>query len=224
MSQQNHSEIDQERTGADAAVDEATPGAQDGPAAAEQTPAAGAPAEPEAPAEAAAGETGGEAGAAPDAATPGPEELLQEIESLRQQAAEQADRALRAQAEMDNLRKRTAREVENAHRYALERFMKELLPVVDSMELGIEAAASANEIEGLREGLDLTFRKLLDTLGKFGVQRIDPAGSKFNPDLHEAVSMQKIDGTEAGTVVTVMQKGYELNGRLLRPAMVVVAA
>jgi molecular chaperone GrpE len=214
MSQENHSQIDQESAAAEAAVEE-TAGAPADAADAAQ------PGEQDAGAEAGAAPEGAEA--APGPAEPSPEELMQEIEALRQQAAEHAERALRAQAEMDNLRKRTAREVDNAHRFALERFMKELLPVVDSMELGIEAAASASEIDSLREGLDLTLKKFLDTLAKFGVQRIDPVGAKFNPDQHEAVSVQKIDGKEAGTVVAVMQKGYELNGRLLRPAMVVVA-
>ncbi len=150
-------------------------------------------------------------------------ELLQENERLKIEAQENIDKALRAVAELDNIRKRTSRDIENAHKYALERFISELLPVVDSMELGINASQSAEDIESLREGMDLTLKKLFDCLGKFGVTTIDPTGEKFDPEWHEAVSMQKLEGSEPGQVVTVMQKGYELNGRLVRPAMVVVA-
>ena len=150
-------------------------------------------------------------------------DLMQEIERLKIEAQENIDKALRATAELDNIRKRTSRDIENAHKYALERFVNELLPVVDSMELGINASQSAEDIESLREGMDLTLKKLSDCLGKFGVNTIDPAGDKFDPEWHQAVSMQELEGTDSGQVVTVMQKGYELNGRLLRPAMVVVA-
>ena len=149
--------------------------------------------------------------------------LLQENERLKLQAKENIDKALRAAAELDNIRKRTSRDIENAHKYGLERFINELLPVVDSIELGLNASQSAEDIDSLREGMDLTLKKLLDCLGKFGVKTVDPAGEKFNPEWHEAVSMQELEGSESGQVVTVMQKGYELNGRLVRPAMVVVA-
>ena len=126
-------------------------------------------------------------------------------------------------AELDNIRKRTSRDIENAHKYALDRFVNELLPVVDSMELGINAFQAAEDIESLREGMDLTLKKLLGCLDKFGVKSIDPAGEKFDPEWHQAVSIQELEGSDSGLVVTVMQKGYELNGRLVRPAMVVVA-
>lgn len=151
------------------------------------------------------------------------EDLRQQLEAARAKLAEQQEAALRAHAELDNLRKRTLRDVENAHKFALDRFISELLPVLDSMELGIAAADSSGDADSLREGMDLTLRKFQDTLAKFGVSVIDPIGEKFNPERHEAVSMQEIAGSAAGTVVTVMQKGYELNGRLVRPAMVVVA-
>ena len=150
-------------------------------------------------------------------------DLLQENERLQLERQEHIDQALRATAELDNVRKRAVRDVENAHKYALERFVNELLPVLDSMELGLNASQSAQDIESLREGLDLTLKKLFDCLDKFGVKTIDPAGEKFDPDWHEAVSMQELAGAAAGDIVTVMQKGYELNGRLVRPAMVVVA-
>lgn len=150
-------------------------------------------------------------------------DLLQENERLKMEVRESVDKALRATAELENIRKRTSRDIENAHKYALERFVNELLPVIDSMELGINASQSAEDIESLREGMDLTLKKLFDCLEKFGVKAIDPAGEKFDPEWHEAVSMQELEGSDSGQVVTVMQKGYELNGRLVRPAMVVVA-
>ena len=149
--------------------------------------------------------------------------LLQENERLKMEVQESSDKAVRATAELDNVRKRTSRDIENAHKFALERFVNELLPVVDSMELGINASQSAEDIESLREGMDLTLKMLFDSMGKFGVKTIDPAGEKFDPEWHEAVSMQELEGSEPGRVVTVIQKGYELNGRLVRPAMVVVA-
>ena len=149
--------------------------------------------------------------------------LLQENERLKMEVQESSDKVVRATAELDNIRKRTSRDIENAHKYALERFVNELLPVVDSMELGINASRSAEDIESLREGMDLTLKMLFDCMGKFGVKTIDPAGEKFDPEWHEAVSMQELEGSEPGQVVTVIQKGYELNGRLVRPAMVVVA-
>ena len=133
------------------------------------------------------------------------------------------DLALRAQAEVDNIRKRTARDVENAHKYALERFVNELLPIIDSLELGMSAAESVEDIDDLREGMGLTIKMFDTAMNKFNVKAVDPQSEKFNPEQHEAVSMQEIDGTESGIVVKVMQMGYELNGRLVRPAMVIVA-
>jgi len=113
-------------------------------------------------------------------------------------------------------------DVENAHKFALDRFVGELLPVLDSLELGLEAADTAGA-DSLREGMDLTLKKFQAVLEKFGVSVIEPHGEKFNPDRHEAVSMQELEGSESGTVISVMQKGYDLNGRLIRPAMVIVA-
>ncbi|MEX2524189.1 MAG: nucleotide exchange factor GrpE [Gammaproteobacteria bacterium] len=149
--------------------------------------------------------------------------LQQELEAARRQARENEDKMLRTQAEMENLRKRTARDVENAHKFALEKFVNELLPVLDSLELGLDAANSASDTDSLREGMELTLKKFRDVLEKFGVTVIDPQGEKFNPERHEAMSMQELEGAESNTVVSVMQKGYELNGRLVRPAMVIVA-
>lgn len=167
-------------------------------------------------------------GASPVDQAPGADELSvealsQKVESLKQKAAENFDKVMRAQAEMENLRKRTAREIENAHKYGLDRFIKDLLPVLDSMELGISASDNAGDIASLKEGMDLTLKMFIDVLNKSGIEVIDPQGEKFNPELHEAVSVQAVDDGESGTVIAVMQKGYTLNGRLVRPAMVVVA-
>jgi len=159
--------------------------------------------------------------------TSGPEDeneaLREELEILKREADAYKDKALRAQAELQNMHKRAARDIENAHKYALEKFLGDLLPVLDSMELGIDASGSAGDIESLREGMDLTLKKFRDTLEKAGITVIDPQGEKFNPELHEAVTMQESSGNQPGTVISVMQKGYELNGRLVRPAMVIVA-
>jgi len=149
--------------------------------------------------------------------------LRQELESLGLKASENLELALRAQAELDNIRKRTARDIENAHKYALEKFVTDLVPVMDSLELGIQASVSAGDVAGLREGMDLTLKKFNDTLERFGVAVVNPQGQKFNPDKHDAVSMTEVEGTEPGMVISVLQKGYELNGRLVRPAMVVVS-
>lgn len=149
--------------------------------------------------------------------------LKQEIEVLKKQLEDNRDQAVRAQAELDNVRKRTLRDVENAHKYALDKFASDLLPVIDSMLLGIQAAENSESQDGLKEGMDLTLKMFADVLEKFGIKEVDSEGQKFDPEKHEAVSMQSLDGVEAGTVATVLQKGYELNGRLIRPAMVVVA-
>jgi len=168
----------------------------------------------------------------PHAADPaqGPEQAPMDIESVlrdaeqwRRKAEENLDLAMRARAEMENLRKRAARDVESAHKYALDRFVNELLPVLDSMELGLAASASAGDVASLRHGLELTLKIFGDSLQKFGVTPLHPLGEKFNPEKHRAVSVQESAGAESGTVVAVMQKGYELNGRLVRPAIVAVA-
>lgn len=145
------------------------------------------------------------------------------LEKEKEQSQTNRDAALRAQAEMENLRKRTSRDVESAHKFALDKFVHELLPIMDSLSLGMSAAESAEHVDELREGMDLTLKMFITAIDKFGVKEIDPLNEKFNPEQHEAVSMQEIKGSESGTVITVMQKGYELNGRLVRPAMVVVA-
>ena len=150
--------------------------------------------------------------------------LEQALEMQTRKAQENLELALRTQADMENLRKRTARDIENAHKYALDRFVGELLPVLDSLELGIQASESTTDITGLREGMNLTLKKFSDSLDKAGVLTVNPVGEKFNPEKHSAVSMGAAEGKEAGTVIAVLQKGYELNGRLVRPAMVMVSS
>jgi molecular chaperone GrpE len=129
---------------------------------------------------------------------------------------------LRAVAEAENVRKRSARDVENAHKFALERFGKELLAVTDGLEMALGVSENAT-VESLLEGSRATLKLLSATMERFGISAIDPEGEPFDPQLHEAVSMQPSDTVEPGTVVTVLQKGYVLNDRLLRPATVIVA-
>ena len=155
--------------------------------------------------------------------------MAEDNERLQTEARENRNQALRAVAELDNVRKRAARDIDNARKYALEAFVKELLPVIDSMELGLNASQSAADsadpqaLQALREGAELTLKKFFDCLDKFGVAVIDPAGAKFDPQKHEAISAQEGTDSASGTVLIVAQKGYELNGRLARPAKVVVA-
>lgn len=150
--------------------------------------------------------------------TPGEtlEQLQAEVEAAR-------DKYLRAVAELDNLRKRSAREVENARAFGIERFAGELLGVVDSLEMGVAAGAEASA-DALLEGGQATLRLLFASLEKFGVELVDPVGEPFDPQLHEAMATQPSETAEPGSVLTVVQKGYTLNGRLLRPARVIVAA
>ena len=130
---------------------------------------------------------------------------------------------LRAAAELENVRKRAARDVEHAHRFALENFGRELLAVVDSLEMGL-AAADNEDAEVLREGSEATCKQLKTTLERFGISEVDPEGEPFDPEMHEAMSMMPAPNIEPGSVAKVVQKGYALNGRLLRPARVIVAA
>lgn len=138
-------------------------------------------------------------------------------------ADEHWDRYLRAAAELENVRKRASRDVENARKFALERFGKELLTVRDTLEMGLAAADNAT-VESLIEGKNATLKLLTSVMSQFGIEEIDPVGEPFDPEFHEAISVQPSDSVEPGSVVTVVQKGYSLNGRLLRPAMVIVAA
>lgn len=167
-------------------------------------------------------------GSEPDTGAPDVEagpvgEPADELSALRDKAAENWDKYLRAVAELDNVRKRAARDVENARKFALERFASELLAVRDSLEMGLASAGTAG-VEDLREGSQATLKQLAATLERFGVTEVDPEGEPFDPSVHEAMTVQPSPEVEPGTVVAVYQKGYLLNGRLLRPARVVVAA
>jgi molecular chaperone GrpE len=160
--------------------------------------------------------------AAADEAT-GEVDLAAALADAEAKADENWNRYLRTAAELENVRKRAERDVENAHKFAVERFAKELLQVCDSLEMGIAAGGEAGA-DALLEGSNATLKQLESTLQRFGVERVDPLGEPFDPALHEAMTMQPSPDAEPGSVLTVFQKGYTLNGRLLRPARVVVAA
>lgn len=149
-------------------------------------------------------------------------ELKAALAEAQQKAAQNWDAYVRAVAELDNLRKRSQRDLENAHRYALERFLQELLPVKDSLEAGI--AVAAGSADSLREGLEMTLKMLAALLERFDVREINPArGAAFNPEQHEAMTLQPSTEIAPGTVLQTVQKGYQLNDRLLRAARVIVA-
>ena len=152
------------------------------------------------------------------------EELRQELEEAKQKAHDNWDKAVRTQAEMENLKRRTQKDLEDAHRFALTSFAKALLPVYDSLVLGLQAATGDSEdVKKFREGSELTIKQFEALFPKFNIVAIDPLGQPFNAEQHQAMLMQAVEGAEPNTVVNVFQKGYMLNGRLLRPAMVVVA-
>ncbi|MCB1868541.1 MAG: nucleotide exchange factor GrpE [Gammaproteobacteria bacterium] len=160
----------------------------------------------------------------PEAESANQEKLVLMLEDARTRADENWDQLVRTRAEMDNLRKRQARELENAHKFALERFVNALLPVRDSMEMGLIAASEESaDVAKLREGVELTLKLMTDVMGKFDVVQIDPQGEPFDPELHQAMSMVPREDVPPNTVVIVVQKGYTLNGRLVRPAMVMVS-
>ena len=163
--------------------------------------------------------------AAAAAQQPNPEELTQLLEDARSKADDNWDQLMRARAELDNLRKRTQRDLENAHKFALEKFAQDLLQVWDSLELGHQAAVQVEntDITKLLEGTELTLKLLANVMEKNGIEQIDPEGESFNPEFHQAMSVQERDDVAPNTVVGVVQKGYTLNGRLMRPAMVMVS-
>ena len=151
-------------------------------------------------------------------------ELQKQLAQAEKKATENWDKVLRIQAEMDNLKRRTQKDLDSAHKYGLEKFAKELLNVIDSLELGIHAATSdAPEVVKLKEGSELTIKQFETVFAKFNIEAIDPIGQPFNPEFHQAMSMQPAEDAEPNTVINVFQKGYVLNGRLIRPAMVVIA-
>ena len=148
----------------------------------------------------------------------------QRIAELEDQLAGAQENALRAAAEMQNIRRRAEQDIEKAHKFALEKFATDLLAVLDSLERGIEVSDSADEaIRPMREGMELTYKLFLDTLKRFQVERLDPQGEPFNPEQHQAMAMEESAEAEPNSVLKVFQCGYSMNGRLLRPAMVVVS-
>ncbi|WP_106418839.1 nucleotide exchange factor GrpE [Salinicola tamaricis] len=159
-------------------------------------------------------ETGGDA-------NPEAEVLAARVEELEQALTDAKDQSMRAAAEAQNARRRAEQDAEKARKFALEKFVKELLPVVDSLEKGLESMQEVDETH--REGVSMTLKMQLDVLAKFGVEQIDPQGEPFDPQFHEAMSMVPNPELDPNTVMDVMQKGYTLNGRLVRPAMVIVS-
>jgi molecular chaperone GrpE len=152
------------------------------------------------------------------------EALQKQLTESEKKSTEHLDKMLRIQAEMENLKRRTQKDLENAHKFALDKFSKELLSVIDSLELGLQAViGDSEEIQKIREGYELTLKQFESVFSKFNIEKIDPTGEIFNPEHHQAMTMQPSAETKPNTVLNVFQKGYSLNGRLIRPAMVVVS-
>jgi len=146
-------------------------------------------------------------------------------EAVEAALAEQKDTVLRAQAEVQNMRRRCEADVEKAHKFALEKFSTELLTVIDNLERALESApdTEADNIRAIREGVELTLKGFLETCEKFNIRQMDPEGEPFDPQMHQAMSMVPNPDVEPNTVVAVVQKGYLLNDRVIRPAMVMVS-
>jgi len=150
--------------------------------------------------------------------------LEEVVAQLQVDAAEARDAALRAQADAQNVKRRAEQDVEKARKFALEQFCKELLPVIDNLERALEAAPEGEQaVRPITEGVELTLKSFTDALKKFHIEVVDPVGEPFDPQLHQAMSMVENPDVEPNTVTLVMQKGYTLNGRLVRPAMVMVS-
>ena len=159
-----------------------------------------------------------------DAANDEEEPSLEQIVAQLQADVEEArDAALRAQADAQNVKRRAEQDVEKARKFALERFAGDLLPVVDNLERALEAASDDEAVRPIVEGVELTLKSFLDAIGKYNIEQINPEGEPFDPQLHQAMSMVDNPDVEPNTVIAVVQKGYSLNGRLVRPAMVMVS-
>ncbi|MFQ2579989.1 nucleotide exchange factor GrpE [Aeromonas caviae] len=151
-------------------------------------------------------------------------QLEAQLEAAQQASLEERERAIRAVAEMENLRRRAAQDVEKAHKFALEKFAAELLPVLDNLERAIELADKENDtLKPMIEGVELTLKSMQSGVAKFGLVALDPTNQPFDPNAHQAMSMVPSADVAPNTVIAVMQKGYELNGRVIRPAMVMVS-
>jgi molecular chaperone GrpE len=152
------------------------------------------------------------------------DDLAARVRMLEEQLVAAQDQSLRMAADLQNVRRRAEQDIEKAHKFALERFAGDLLPVVDSLERGLELSTADDEAnKAVREGMELTLKLLLDTLKRHQLEAIDPLGAPFNPEHHQAMAMEERAEAEPNSVLKVFQKGYLLNGRLLRPAMVVVS-
>lgn len=158
---------------------------------------------------------------APSLDHPSYKELEDKLTAAEMKVHENWDKATRAVAELENVRRRMELEVEKAHKFSVEKLIKEIIPVIDSLEHAITASADASE--AMKEGVELTHKLFLDALRKFAVEAIDPMGQPFNPEWHEAMTMQPAPEVPNNTVVAVFQKGYQLHGRVIRPARVVIA-
>ena len=153
-------------------------------------------------------------------------EPSQELDPLEEAANKEQDILLRSRAEIENLRRRTEQDVEKAHKFALEKFSKDILNTIDNLERALATPANKEDesVKALFDGVELTLKELVSTVGRFGVEAVGVVGETFNPDLHQAISMQPAEGFETNQISVVLQKGYTLNGRVIRPAMVMVAA
>ena len=162
------------------------------------------------------------------------EEAIARVQELEEQLKAQVeenskkeqDLLLRTRAEIDNMRRRSEQDIEKAHKFALEKFSKDILNTIDNLERALSTPANKEDesIKALFNGVELTLKELLSTVARFGVEPVGAVGETFNPDLHQAISMQPAEGFESNQITTVLQKGYTLNGRVIRPAMVMVAA
>ena len=155
------------------------------------------------------------------------QELEEQLKTQIEEAAnKEQDILLRSRAEIENLRRRTEQDVEKAHKFALEKFSKDILNTIDNLERALATPANKEDesVKALFDGVELTLKELVSTVGRFGVEAVGVVGESFNPDLHQAISMQPAEGFETNQISVVLQKGYTLNGRVIRPAMVMVAA
>lgn len=155
------------------------------------------------------------------------QELEEQLKTQIEEAAnKEQDILLRSRAEIENLRRRTEQDVEKAHKFALEKFSKDILNTIDNLERALATPANKEDesVKALFDGVELTLKELVSTVGRFGVEAVGVVGEAFNPDLHQAISMQPAEGFETNQISVVLQKGYTLSGRVIRPAMVTVAA
>ncbi|HHF6614537.1 TPA: nucleotide exchange factor GrpE [Haemophilus influenzae] len=162
------------------------------------------------------------------------EEAIARVQELEEQlktqieeaASKEQDILLRSRAEIENLRRRTEQDVEKAHKFAVEKFSKDILNTIDNLERALATPANKEDesVKALFDGVELTLKELVATVARFGVEAVGVVGEAFNPDLHQAISMQPAEGFETNQISVVLQKGYTLNGRVIRPAMVMVAA